>query len=244
MYGALKVLEVEVYDKIPLSEKIAEEIKRMIKNEELVPGEKLPNELVLTEQLNVSRSTVREAIKKLASMNILEVKRGKGTYVASNPGVVSDPFGMDFNNNTEIVLHLFEARLIMEPDIAYLAAERRSDDEIAALIESFEEMKNEMETKGNYASSDIKFHKILANMCKNPVFEKIIPILTESIHKGVEETLPVEDNKERVLNHHKMILDCVISGDAEGAKKHMIAHIQNGIRVVNSKKNQKTPVDK
>lgn len=79
-----------------LPQKISEDIISFILNEHLQPGDKLPNEAHLAKELNIGRSSLREAMKLLASRNIVTIKQGSGTYVASSPGVVDDPLGFTF----------------------------------------------------------------------------------------------------------------------------------------------------
>lgn len=220
--------------KVSLSAQVADSIKALIKDNTLQPGDQLPNELVLTDQLNVSRSTVREAIKQLVTQNILEVRRGKGTFVSAQPGVMKDPFGFEMLDNVDVLIHLFEARLIMEPEIAALAAKRADEKDKEALTKTYEKMVKVIEQDLNHAHEDFEFHKILAMSCKNPVLERIIPILNESIIKGV---LATHDDTHRlhVLEHHKKLLECVYEGDEDGARNAMRAHIETGISSVSQK---------
>ena len=79
-----------------LPQKISEDIIELILEENLQPGDKLPNETILSERLNAGRSSVREAMKLLASRNIVTIRQGSGTYVAASPGMVEDPLGFTF----------------------------------------------------------------------------------------------------------------------------------------------------
>ena len=86
-------------DKRPLPQIIADKIIDLIESKELLPGERLPSEQELMKELNVGRGTIREAIKSLVSRNIVEIRRGVGTFVAEKTGVVEDPLGFSFINN-------------------------------------------------------------------------------------------------------------------------------------------------
>ncbi len=97
-----------MYDKGILSQKVAEDIRQMILDKDLKPGDKLPNEIELTATINVSRSTIREAIKILVSTNVLEVKRGRGTFVTDNPGVSKDPLGVEFMEEENLLPHFLK----------------------------------------------------------------------------------------------------------------------------------------
>lgn len=84
-----------------LPQKLSEDIIAFILKENLQPGDKLPNETVLSERLNAGRSSVREAMKLLASRNIVTIRQGSGTYIASSPGMVEDPLGLTFIGNKQ-----------------------------------------------------------------------------------------------------------------------------------------------
>lgn len=114
-----------------LPQKISEDIITFILEEKLQPGDKLPNETVLSEHLNVGRSSIREAMKLLASRNIVTIRQGSGTYIASSPGVVQDPLGFTFIGNKQKLIHdLLEVRFLLEPSIAAMAAAHADENDI------------------------------------------------------------------------------------------------------------------
>ena len=98
-----------------LSENIADKIKRRIVTGEYKVNEQLPSEQELADSLNVSRTTVREAVKRLVSLHVLEIKRGKGTFVTTLPGLSDDPLGLDFVPEDRLFHDLYEFRLSIEP---------------------------------------------------------------------------------------------------------------------------------
>ena len=101
-----------------LPQKISEDIISLILEENLQPGDKLPNETILSERLNAGRSSVREAMKLLASRNIVTIRQGSGTYIASSPGMVEDPLGFTFIGNKQKLIHdLLEVRFLLEPSL-------------------------------------------------------------------------------------------------------------------------------
>ena len=110
-------------DERNLPQKISEDIISFILNEHLQPGDKLPNEAHLAKELNIGRSSLREAMKLLASRNIVTIRQGSGTYVASSPGVVDDPLGFTFiPDKKKLVQDLLEVRFLLEPAIAAKSA--------------------------------------------------------------------------------------------------------------------------
>lgn len=102
-----------------------------ILEENLQPGDRLPNETILSERLNAGRSSVREAMKLLASRNIVTIRQGSGTYIASSPGMVEDPLGFTFIGNKQKLIHdLLEVRFLLEPSIAAMAAANAEEKDI------------------------------------------------------------------------------------------------------------------
>ena len=93
-----------------LPKKIAEDIIAFILEENLQPGDKLPNETVLCERLNVGRSSLREAMRALASRNIVTIRQGSGTYVASSTGVINDPLGLNFIKNKQSIPYVMKPK--------------------------------------------------------------------------------------------------------------------------------------
>lgn len=224
-----------MYDKTVLSEKIAHNITQMILEKELKPGDKLPNELELTKNLNVSRSTVREAIKILASTNILEIKRGKGTFVSKKPGVAKDPLGVTFMEQKDLILYLFETRLIIEPNIAALAAERAIDTDIIRMEEAFLRLKKDIKNYDNHTNSDIKFHNAIAKASHNPFINRIVPIINDCISKGYLETKDIPESGDEVIRYHEIILRAIKNKNIHEAKKAMNDHIMYGMNEVKKK---------
>lgn len=218
-----------MYEKKVLSEQVANDLRQMILNKDLKPGDKLPNELVLTEQLNVSRSTVREAIKTLRSQNILEVRRGLGTFVSATPGVKDDPFGVNFMDEGPMLNHFYEVRLVVEPQMAQMAALRATDDELAEIRKAYEEVKEAIEAGRDHTEADIHFHNIIAASTHNPIMQRILPVINEGIKSGYEETKDVQEAGHQALEQHKKIMHALTRRQAEKAKTAMEEHIQYGI---------------
>ncbi|MFT9495057.1 FadR/GntR family transcriptional regulator [Anaerosolibacter sp.] len=221
-----------MFDKVLLSEKIANNIKALIIEQKLQPGGKLPNEIDLAGQLNVSRSTVREAIKTLVSKNVLEIRRGKGTYVCEHPGIATDPLGVTFMNKKDLLLYLFETRLIIEPEMAALAAQRATEKNIKALEEAFHVLENQILEGKDHTKADIKFHNIIAKSTHNPIIRRIVPIINDSIVEGYQETKDIPESGEKVLGHHRRVLDAILEKDEAMARQYMREHIQSGMNQI------------
>ncbi|MFR5389127.1 MAG: FadR/GntR family transcriptional regulator [Eubacterium sp.] len=128
-------------DERNLPQKISEDIISFILNEHLQPGDKLPNEAHLAKELNIGRSSLREAMKLLASRNIVTIRQGSGTYVASSPGVVDDPLGFTFiPDKKKLVQDLLEVRFLLEPAIAAMSATYADDNDIEKIVSLCDEV--------------------------------------------------------------------------------------------------------
>ena len=220
-----------MYDKKILSQKVASDIKQMIIDKELKPGDKLPNELKLCESLSVARTTLREAIKTLVSSNILVIKRGRGTFVSERPGITKDPLGVSFMDDDNLLIHFFEVRLLVEPEMAEYAAERRSEEELENIRKAFEKVSDLISKEENHTEADIEFHNEIAKATKNPILQRIVPIINDGIVGGYEKTKNNPEASEVVMDHHKKIFEAIKSGDKKAAKEYMKEHILYGLNM-------------
>lgn len=218
-----------VNNKEVLSDTISNNIKLLIIENHLNPGDKLPNELELTKMLNVSRSTVREAIKILVSKNILEVKRGKGTFVCEKPGIAKDPLGVTFMKGDDLLYHLFETRLLIEPQIAELAAIRATEEDIDLLKDIIIDLSEDIKHNRNHIDNDIRFHNTIAKSTQNPIVDRLLPIINECITGGYFKTKDLPKSGDVVLDYHENILRAIENGDGKKAKKTMYDHITYGM---------------
>lgn len=144
-----------------LPERAADQVISMIVDGTFQPGDKLPGEYDLAQRLNVGRSTVREAIKSLVSQNILEVRRGNGTFVKEHTGVADDPLGFRFvPDKLKLGLDLCEIRLMIEPDIAAIAAQKATEQEMDQMQEACDQVKSMIRRGENHMKCDVEFHTI------------------------------------------------------------------------------------
>lgn len=170
-----------------LSQNIADKIKTKIMTGEFALGSKLPNENELMDDLNVSRTTIREAVKILISKNILYIERGKGTYVAAIPGLADDPYGFEFIPEEKLIPDLCETRSVIEPEVCYLAAQRatrRQLSEMEAILRKMNEIMYELKMDESdqrmidqLADCEMEFHSLVYCMTGNIVIERCFPQL-------------------------------------------------------------------
>ena len=216
---------MNMLDKRPLPQIIADKIIDLIESKELLPGEKLHSEQELMKDLNVGRGTIREAIKSLVSRNIVEIRRGVGTFVAKNTGVVEDPLGFSFiNNKKKLVKDSMDVRLLLEPSIARWAARNATDSEILEIIELSKKIEIAILNDENYSDLDVEFHTKIANSSRNLVVENLIPILNMNIRSLIDVTHATL--KEHTILSHKKIANAIKERDEEMAEQLMREHIE------------------
>lgn len=216
-----------------LSQSIADSILSMITIEKRFSvGDKLPNEIELSEELNVSRTTLREAIKILVAYNILEIKRGKGTYVTEK--VLEQPQDLEQLSSIKVnVKDLYEMRLIFEPEAAYLAAVRGTDAEIKRILDYGKRIEDEIRNGKNRTKDEHSFHKAIAQATHNEFMNKLMPILYQAISKGVVLSAQSEKAINNTLSDHRMIMEFLEQRNGEGAKNAMRIHIMHAIKEFN-----------
>ena len=147
----------------PLSSKLSEELLNYIRSENLKPGDRLPNESILAKKMGVGRSSIREAMKLLASRNIVTIRQGSGTYISQTPGMVDDPIGFSFiADKQKLAQDSLEVRFLLEPAIASLAAQNASEEDIALLRRLCQEVEDLVRLGQDHTQKDTEFHTAIA----------------------------------------------------------------------------------
>ncbi|MDD3368187.1 MAG: FadR/GntR family transcriptional regulator [Lachnospiraceae bacterium] len=223
----------------PLAGQVAERISQLIIDQHLTVNDKLPNEFELAKQLNVGRGTIREAIKQLAAKNVVVIKRGLGTFVTKEPGVVKDPFGFAFiSDSNKLASDLLETRLLIEPWAAGLAAEYATDQDILRLRKANSIINEKIRKKEDYGEADEQFHVIISSCTQNLVLPKIIPVIVFSIH----QLMPINSSLEsfnliqkNTMETHREIVEAIAAHDSQAAKEAMYRHLSINLDGVHKK---------
>ncbi len=216
-----------------LSQSVADSILSMITIEKRFSvGDKLPNEIELSEELNVSRTTLREAVRILVAYNLLEIRRGKGTYVTKK--VLEQPQDLEQLSAVKVnAKDLYEMRLIFEPEAAYLAAVRGTDAEIKRILDYGKRIEDEIRNGKDRTEDEHSFHKAIAQATHNEFMNKLMPILYQAISKGVVLSAQSENVINNTIGDHRMIMEFLEQRNAEGAKNAMKIHIMHAIKELN-----------
>jgi GntR family transcriptional regulator, transcriptional repressor for pyruvate dehydrogenase complex len=217
-----------------VSDEVVKQIKEMIFNGELISGDQLPTERALAERLGVSRVPVREALFSLQNSGLLSVKRGMGGGIfVSEPTL--DPFGEFF----ALMLHLgkasvhdlTEARLFIEPNVAKIAAERASDDDLKKIEGTIRQYEEAVNRKAERRFADMSFHITLAEASKNIAMVLIIRALMLLLYKTVRDLKLTMNDRSQVIIAHKDIFEAVKAHDPEQAFQNMTDHVSKMVKL-------------
>lgn len=213
-----------------LSSQIADDLKeRIIVKKEYKIGDKLPNENLLSEKLNVSRTTLREAIRILVTENMLEIQRGKGTFVI-NDTLDNHDFNK-LNNTVSDLKDLLELRLIIEPMAVYYATKRATEKEIENIFYYGKRVEEKILNNEDRNEDEQYFHNAIAKASHNSFIKDLIPIINNAITKGVHLSREFDKINELTIRDHKIVMDFIKARNAEGAKVAMELHIINAMTV-------------
>lgn len=216
-----------------LTDAAIEKIKQMILDGDLVPGQRLPREADLAQRLGLSRNSLREAVRALALINVLDVRQGDGTYVTSlDSALLLDTlaFVVDLHRD-DSVLQLFEVRRILEPAAAEIAAVRMSDEQIAAaraVLDEFDEAGQAGEAPGvdELAANDTEFHRQVAAGAGNAALCSLIVSMSTSTQRArVWRGLTQADAFERTMSEHRAIIDAIAARQPDLARSCATVHV-------------------
>ena len=209
-----------------LPEQIADRLREMIIHEDMKAGSKLPAEAELMVRFGVSRSTVREAVKILQTERIVDIRQGQGTFLCAMPGLAQDPLGLRFTDQEDLSRQLLETRLLIEPSVAALAAQRREDEHLQAMKQLLDRMDNAYLHGEDYTPYDFEFHSVIAQCTGNDVLCRLLPTIHESIQAGYQHTRRVEGSYQRASQCHLEMYRAIMDHDSErarqAAQRHMI----------------------
>lgn len=207
-----------------LAEQAADRLEQTIMAHKLAPGDKLPNEQDLVAQLEVGRGTVREAVKILESRGVVEIRRGRGTFVCKHVGRTGDPLGFRFaQDKHKLARDLCELRLMLEPQIAALCARKATEADIDELTQLCERVRARIDAGEDYGKEDIEFHERIARSTGNSVILQIIPLIAQGVSLYVDLTHHTLAGS--AARTHQEVLDAIRAHDEQAAYDAMYRHL-------------------
>lgn len=213
------------------SNRVVSQILGLVKAGSLKSGDRLPSERELAEMFNVSRPTVREAIRALVVLGVLKARHGSGVYVSPLEAAdILGPLSFFLALNDVQVDRLYEARRLIEGEIASLAASKVTAEDIPGLQLLIKRQTQAINDPYSYRSLDTDFHQKLAEIAGNPFLARAaesLNVLGLEFRKASSETQSIIADS---IRHHERLVECIASHDAEGARISMQSHMMNVLR--------------
>jgi len=210
-------------------DKIIKQIRSLITSGQLTSGDKLPPERKLAERLGVSRTHVRDAIKKLEFYGILRTLPQSGTVVAGMgitalEGLITDVLKLEKSDFASLV----ETRVILETYAAKLAAERRTESDVKEIEKALAAYKIKVKARKSAVEEDLMFHLKIAEASKNAVLKSLMLIITPDIvNNFIQYKVCDEESEFKAFHEHQKILEHIIKGDGAAASKMMEEHLKD-----------------
>jgi GntR family transcriptional regulator, transcriptional repressor for pyruvate dehydrogenase complex len=202
-------------------------IEQRILSGELRPSDPLPTERELAQQFNVSRTAVREAIKALEQAGLVIVRQGRGVSVAAaSQARVADSIARFLRVENSPMWALVELRSILETEIAALAAQRRTTDDLARLTALVDRMDQLVGAPPEYVETDLEFHRALVASAHNPLFDVVLDPFRSELRRSRDIGATVPNAPTRSIVTHRRILEAVRIGDSARARHEMKSHFR------------------
>lgn len=212
--------------RVKLRDQVADMLVDMISSGEYGAGDRLPPERILVEQLGVSRTVVREALNLLETRGLIRVEHGRGAIVsADGADALHNNLGFLLRMEPSTLWELMEMRKALEVEVAGLAAERSTTDDIAIMRVVLDRMRENINAPDGYVDADVEFHNLLARSARNRVFLMMMEPIVDLLLASRRLTGSKEANAKRALRAHEAILKKVEAKDVEGARIEMRKHM-------------------
>ena len=211
-----------------LTDEAIEQIRRLIRSGELPPGSRLPPENELAAQLGLSRNSMREAVKALELVRVLDVRRGDGTYVTSlEPGLLLEGLGFAVDLlQDESILSVVEVRRLLEPAATGLAAERITESQLAAVRARLDEMEAAGHDVERQVAADAAFHLEVFAATGNPTLLSVLDGLSSrTLRSRIWRGLVEADAISATLHEHRAILSALAARDRPLAEAAALIHV-------------------
>src|SRR5437870_11325961 len=220
-------MEVAPIKSTRIYEEIVRQVKQMIAEGRLKSGDRLPPERDLAEKFVVSRSSVREALRALESLGLVEIRAGEGTFVREvSVESLIEPLALMMVSQREAIAELFEARHLLEPGLAARAASRATLEEVAEMERIIEEQAKGIAEGRTGLVQDAQFHAAIGAAAHNRAITRMAHAIMDLLTQSREESLNTPGRPTRSHEDHRRVLDAIGRRDTEGARKAMLDHIE------------------
>ncbi len=211
-------------------EQIVEQIRVMITEGNLKPGDRLPAERVLAENLNVSRASLREALSALHLLGLLEIKSGEGTYIKqSDVNSIIQPLALLLMMERDTIFEILEVRKGLEVEAAGLAAVNATDADFRNMAEIIDEMERALQTSNLGEVADWKLHFAIAQASRNSLLLRLMNTISDTMRKTIkinrEQLFKKKGNPQILFKQHLAVVEAIQSRNVEMARQKMYEHL-------------------
>ncbi len=225
---------IEPIPRTSLKDVIIERLGRLITDQRLGPGSRLPPEQEFARALGVGRSSVREAVSALVSHGLLVRRAGDGTYLTGRVGdLVSRPLALRLTLHPQAFAHVLEARKVLEGEFAHLAALRADADDLEAIEGHLEAMRVHAREPEIAIREDFAFHMAIARSAKNPVLFDVLTSLSDLVFRSHRAATQAGGLSPRALAYHEQIAAAIRRRSPREARRLMLSHLDDVIQRAN-----------
>lgn len=226
-----------------LRNQVANHIKELISSGRLKPGDRLPTEREMAEKFGVSRTVVRDAVKTLSGLGVLEVKHGIGIFVAKvDSAVIANQLSSLLVNESDTIDALFRVRMVLETAAAEWAAESCTEKDRARIEEFIKESRNLLEGKGepdSYKSNNRDFHLLVADVSANPVLMRLMKNMLDLFEETRSHTSAIPGRVNKSIEEHIGVMEAIYNGRAEEAGRLMHGHLESVLKSIKQARNSR-----
>jgi GntR family transcriptional repressor for pyruvate dehydrogenase complex len=205
-----------------LYEEVMVNLAELIRKGQFRPGDRLPSERELVKQLRVSRTTLREALRVMQQQGLIMSKRGAGNFIANGS---ADELALTLNHLA--LQDIFELRMVLEPSIAALAAQRATPQDLAQLEAILQKQTHQIQKQKNIAETDAAFHAALAEATHNHALQQMGATLMKVLSPSRNESLQTPRRAQLSLTSHRRILDAIKERSSLAARQAMEDHLRS-----------------
>lgn len=218
-------------DKTSLSEEISRQIMRLVSSGDLKPGQRLPSERELCTRFGVGRSSLREALRCLTIVGVLETRVGEGTFLALNGDkFIGTVLGWRVATEQKNIENLMNVRLALESETAANAAIHRTQETIDKLEEILGKMRASLSERLPFTAADAAFHLAIAKASENELIFDLLTLIRSQLEQGLLKVGAWPGGPETACTEHRRILDAIRNRDPESAKAAMRAHLGGALK--------------
>ena len=210
-----------------MAEQVVSQVREMIRQGSLKPGDRLPPERELAKRLGISRASLRHGLQSLAAIGVLTSRHGSGTYIAEGPPALdSEPLQMLAHLHRFTPDEMFEARKLLEVGVAGLAAQNAQPEDLATMAEEISEMFATLDHPRQYLVHDIRFHRAVGAASGNPILAALVNMVSTAMYERRRATVERATDLKESVEFHRRIYRFIRAGKAEEARAAMSEHLE------------------